>query len=178
MKFKQYLNEESGNINAALWISPKGQAFGFTSGKHIDLITQNPKKFGFSEQQIDDIYEKHNEPRGIEGKAREEIIKAVIQKGFIRLRRYRNKFWSINVYDWDRSKKHIISWAVDMITGVGTIKEDDPYMPVKIDCARGNPPRNITVDDLARTMDESFIQKLKYVGKIGDFEDFTYGRIS
>lgn len=177
MKFRQYLKEESGSINAALWISPKGQAFGFSVGKHIDAIVENPKKFGYTKEQIDAIYDKYDEKKYIEGKAREELIKSVIRKGFIRLRRYRNRFWSVNLYDWNsKSKDLLITWAMDIIRGVGTIKEDDIYMPVKIDCERGSPPRNITIEELAKTnLDESKKINLKYVLKIGEFEDMNHG---
>lgn len=159
MKFRDFVNS-----NAAFWISPKGQVLGFSAQKHIDSILKEPKKFGFTQKYIDNTYDKYNEPKGVEGKAREELIMTAIKKGFIRIRKYRNKYWSINVYDWNtKTKNTVISWAVDMVEA-----QDDPYMPVKVDSFKGVPPRNIiTLRELAGLLDEKI--KLIYVKSINEF---------
>lgn len=175
MKLKEYLKETIGTI--AFWISPKGQVYGGSTEKHINMIMQSPKKFGYSEEEIDRIYQKYDEPKGVEGKAREEIVRNVILKGFIRIRRYVNKFYSINAANWDsKTKDHLFGWALDMITGKNGVKETDKYMSVKITTDRGQPPRNITIGELASGdhMDEAKNREdveLYFVDSLDFFDD-------
>jgi len=77
-------------------ISPNGEIVS-VGDTHIDAIIKNPSKFGLSASEIEKTYEKYNEPMGIEGKAREEIIINVVKRGWIRVRRYRNDGYSVNI---------------------------------------------------------------------------------
>ena len=54
---------------------------------HIDVVIQNPEKFGYTEDKLREIFKEFNEPYGHEGKAREQIMLNLIQnKGWIRVR--------------------------------------------------------------------------------------------
>ena len=94
------------------WISPRGKIFKDNNTTHIRQVVANPKVFGVTRDWIEDIFKKHNEPVGVEGDAREEILMHLFKKGYIRVRLYVNKFWSITLYGFDRkAKKSLSSWA-------------------------------------------------------------------
>jgi len=45
---------------------------------HIETVIRYPEKFGYTKEQIKQIYCKHNEPMGFEGYARHEIMRDII----------------------------------------------------------------------------------------------------
>lgn len=76
-----------------------------------------------------DIYNEHKEPIGFEGRARVELIKQAIARGFLHIRLHVNRFWAINLWDYDsRAQKALLTWAEEA--------KDDPMagrqMPVRI----------------------------------------------
>jgi hypothetical protein len=73
----------------AWWISPAGTIYPVTRS-HIAVVIADPGLFGLTRAYIETVYEKHKEPLGWEGKAREEILKGLITQGFIRIRDYKN----------------------------------------------------------------------------------------
>lgn|SRR5574343_32564 len=173
MKFGEFVSKDN-----AFWISPKGKVISVDSDKHISVIIKNPSFFGVSKEYVESTYAKYDEPIGSEGKAREEIISHLVtQKHFIRIRRYPNKFWSINLYSWDGKTQDILfGWALDLIAGTNGAKEDDVYMPVKIDSQRGVVPRDLTIGDLAKGkhLSESKIRPdihLIYIKEVDNFID-------
>jgi hypothetical protein len=109
---------------SAFFISPNGKII--TVGtSHIAEVIKNPEIFGLKLENIKEIYRKHNEPLGLEGKARREILIQIIQQGWIRLRRYRES-WSVTVYRFSPETKHQLqNWAAN-------INDDDSFIPVKI----------------------------------------------
>lgn len=148
-------------ISAAYWISPKG-AIIEVDGKHISMVISNPKKFGLSKESIKAIYDKYNEPVGLEGKAREYILKNLFKNGWIRIRKYRN-FWSVNMKQLtNKTYSWLQNWALDMITA-----KEDMYMPVKIDTSGG-----ITSSDLKKIALNESSKKYKLQKKtINELED-------
>lgn len=79
----------------AYWISPTGAIIGVPV-IHITEIIKAPEKFGLTKEKIENIYNRFNEPVGHEGKAREEIMFDLIQKGWIRARYLpRNDIWTM-----------------------------------------------------------------------------------
>ena len=95
------------------WVSPAGQVLVFLDPKHIDIIIKNPQMFGVTPEYINSTYVKYGEPIGHEGHAREEIIKHVVNQGWIRIRRYnRPYFFSINVGNIDHGTlRRLSKWA-------------------------------------------------------------------
>ena len=93
----------------AFWI--RGKKIIETSlSKHILYIIENPKVFGLTEKEIDDIYIKYKERKETEGKAREEIIKKASKSGWIRVRHYsKPDYWSIQTDRWLPSREKTIS---------------------------------------------------------------------
>lgn len=69
-----------------------------------------------TKQEIIDLHKKHGEKIGIEGKAREEIIKKVSKLGWLRVRKYsRPEYWSIQFDNYRKRKKAIedfVEWAL------------------------------------------------------------------
>lgn len=111
------------------WISPRGKIFKDSNTTHIRQVVANPKVFGVDKDWIESIYKKHNEPIGTEGDAREEILMVLFKKGYIRVRLYINKFWSITLYGFDRkAKKSLSAWAEEAKKD----KSAGKFMDVKI----------------------------------------------
>jgi hypothetical protein len=116
----------------AFFISPEGEVLPVKTS-HIALVMENPGRFGLTEEKIRETYARHKEKMGLEGDARKEILVDIIRRGWIRLRRYTNQYWSINVPRWDETrKKYLRTWAGDLLQGRGRYYENDPYLPVKI----------------------------------------------
>lgn len=147
MRYKSYLTEANSQ---AYWISPYGEVVEVGTN-HIQLIIQNPKKFGYKKDQIKDIYDKYDEPMGVEGKAREEIILDVVNKGWIRVRRYDNKGYSVNISKMTKKVKDILfDWAYKLLnTGIKGMKEQDKFIPVNIQGFKDHFNKNVTIQDVA-----------------------------
>ena len=84
---------------------------------HIGYIIDNPEIFNTTSNAIDLIYKRFDEKIGIEGKAREEIIKMVASYGWIRVRHYfkPKDYWSIQFDKFilkQVSIKSFLEWAV------------------------------------------------------------------
>jgi hypothetical protein len=52
-------------------------------------MIKEPKTFGTTIEKIRELFKKHGEPLGHEGKAREEIMIAAMKRGWIRTRNVR-----------------------------------------------------------------------------------------
>lgn len=161
MKYKSYLQEANSQ---AYWISPYGQVVEVGTN-HINLIIANPKKFGYTKEKIKEVYDKYGEPLGVEGKAREEIISDVVSKGWIRVRRYGNKGYSVNINQMTKKVKDILfDWAYKLLnTGINGMKEVDKYIPVNIVGFKDHFKKNSTMQDIANDVlyesGESFDEK-------------------
>jgi len=140
MKFREYIGEEvlqgkgldEGSSSVAYFISPRGELID-TNGKHISMIIKFPDKFGLTPQYIQDKYDDYNEKLGVEGKARNEILQQLIKQGWIRIRRYPNKFWAIDVERLDNKvKDRLYDFANKILNGIPGFKETDQYMEVVI----------------------------------------------
>ena len=96
----------------AYWITPDNEILDIGLGTHIDMVIKHPEFFGLTKEEITSIYQKYNELMGVEGKARYKIIMQLLTSGFIRIRLYPNKYWSVSVRNWDGRTKDVLSqWA-------------------------------------------------------------------
>ena len=134
---------------AAYWISPKGEIINVAQN-HIATVIENPETFDLTFEKIKEVYDSYGEPIGLEGKAREEIMLELIRNGWIRIRRYANKFWSINTPRLSKKvKDNIFDWASRITeNGIFGYKEKDIFMPVKIDTSLGEVVKDMTVKDI------------------------------
>lgn len=55
---------------------------------HINAIIKDPARFGLTIEHVQNTFEEHNEPMGLEGDAREHIMGDLISSGWIRVRYY------------------------------------------------------------------------------------------
>ena len=123
---------------AAYFITPSGQVISTNGRSHISLIIDSPDKFGFTKDQILDLYKKYNEKLGVEGKAREQLLRLLFEKGWTRVRRYPNKFWSVQVKKLTKkAKDYLQDFASKILKGFHGFKEKDKYMPMKVDTSNG-----------------------------------------
>jgi hypothetical protein len=103
----------------AYWISPKDAIIPiFGADKHIELVAENPSMFGLSRDEIDEIYHFEGELYGDEGNARIKILKKlIVERGWIRIRRYDSKkMFSINVHrDTSKNRDLLYQFANDMV---------------------------------------------------------------
>lgn len=125
-------------IEKAFWISPTGKILFLTKDQnHIQQVIDNPRFFNLAFDQIQQIYNKNNEQLGVEGKAREEIIKDLINRGWVRIRKYyKPDHWTINVPKINNHIKDALKdWADYMLKhGEGKYSEvllDLPYKQIK-----------------------------------------------
>jgi hypothetical protein len=115
MNFNTLLEQIQFNPNAAAWwISPKGEILPIL-GKdtHINNVIKNPQVFGYTIESIQKIYDKYHENIGTEKQAREEIMKHIMDNGWIRIRDNTN-FYSIQTGNLSSSKDYIFDWACQM----------------------------------------------------------------
>lgn len=175
MKLKQYLTE---SVQAAFFISPNGKIV-YCGTTHIGLIIKHPEKFGLKKNDILKIHNKYKEKIGQEGNAREEIIRHLVDKGWIRIRRYPNKMWSINIDRLNKKvKNYLQGWANKVLKGIQGFKEVDKYMPVRIMPLASSDmsivSKSFTVDDIANDILIGEAIKFKLIEtKIEDFEDLA-----
>lgn len=98
----------------AYWLSPKGDILP-VGQTHIKYIIDNPQDFKLTSSEIKSIYDKYGESLNFEGKARNEIMLAVLKKGWVRMRFYQTRQrygWSLELWDFDDYSKNIIyKWA-------------------------------------------------------------------
>jgi hypothetical protein len=176
MKFYSYIKEGSRFNTAAFWVSPKGEVIG-SYKKHINMVLEKPEKFGLTKEELRKFYESYGEPLGHEGRAREEIIKRLMRKKWIRIRKWPNKFYSVQFFHKSMYKrKYLQEWAFEMLNkGVSGFKETDKYFPVIL-MDLGQYREETTISDLANEINESntiiLCNKLNELETIPLYEDF------
>ncbi len=74
----------------AFFISPDGEIVPVPVN-HIQRVITSPGLFNLTKEEIKAVYKKFNEPLGLEGKARKEILARLIEAGWIRIR-YKGKY--------------------------------------------------------------------------------------
>jgi len=120
-------------MGIAFWLSPKGEIIAVGSS-HIHEILRYPVKFGLNSTYIKQLHDFYRETMGTEGTARKLIMINLFDNGWIRLRKYGDKFWAVNVKALtNRSRTYLSKWAQQMLKGIAGFQELDPFVPVKID---------------------------------------------
>jgi hypothetical protein len=140
---KEQLNQNQpikGTV--AFFMSPEGVLFQVEGGNHISTVIRNPSKFGVTTEQVEQVYDFFGEKLGVEGVARKQILTQLIRRGWIRLRRYPNKYWSVNVPALTDAMVDLLQdWAAKFLSGFSCFQEPDPHMPVVITFPFGKPDR-------------------------------------
>jgi hypothetical protein len=155
------LNSQRVLINGGFFISPDG-IFVPLKGTHIVTVVTRPKIFGLTLKEIDAAYAAHKEPTYIEGIAREEVLRTVLKKGWIRLRRHRNR-WSVQAdYLDERTLLLSRSWAKQILRGLGGYVERDRYFDVLLEGLSDMRQQQVTVGELAKELKSVEQIKLSY----------------
>jgi hypothetical protein len=145
MKMYKRLFEEKIPKAPAYWIDPTGSVLPiFNDDRHINQILKRPEAFGLDLDEIQQLYSLENEEIGSEGKAREKIIKELIQRGWIRIRHYiKQDMFTVNIFRLHKKAKDILyRWALAM-------KDNGlKYSQVKIDLP--NQVLSYSIDDISK----------------------------
>ncbi len=119
--------------HVGFFISSEGMLFRVGGGNHISTVIGNPSKFGLTIEQIQHLYNFFGEKLGVEGLARKQILSHLIQHGWIRLRRYPNKHWSVNINGPTPETLDLLEdWAGKFLTGFAGFRGSDAHMPVSL----------------------------------------------
>ena len=116
----------------AYWLLPDGTIHPVKT-KHIIEIINCPELFGETLGTIKSIYEAYNEKMPHEGKARIEIMKRVMKRGYIRIRERRNH-WVIQLYKLSPKEHKFISQWVNCAWD----NLNDKYADIKVNTLQNN----------------------------------------
>lgn len=134
-------------MNIAFFLSPEGNLIPVPLN-HISTVISEPERFGLTPAEIETTYRKYSERVGVEGEARKELLFEIISRGWIRLRRYPNKHWSVTAGNLTPPIQKILrGWAEKMLSGTDGFREQDRYMPVKVSTPEGE--TTCTIGELA-----------------------------
>jgi hypothetical protein len=123
--------------STAFWIAPAGEIMP-VARSHIAAMIAVPERFGYTRNQVEDAFGRHGERLGQEGKARTELIKDLVGKGWIRIRLYPKTHWSIYVTVLDERVRGLLSvWALRLLEDSAVAGRVDPYIPVRISVLKG-----------------------------------------
>lgn len=116
----------------AFWISPQGQTHRVRYS-HIEHVIDNPELFDVCVEELKELYRKYSEPWRCEGRAREVTIRALIDKGWIRVRRYKHEY-AVNVATIENPTLNTLARFARQILGEGFegMYEQDKLMPLNI----------------------------------------------
>jgi len=141
----------------AFWISPVGKILPVRN-KHITDILRDPEKFGVENNYVRHKYREHGERTGWEGKARREIMRTVINRGWTRARYFHSKstgeYWSVETKsDKRRFMGNIWHWSVNLYQGkYGRNREHER---MKIRFLNGS---ELVETTIAAMMEDSFLE--------------------
>lgn len=107
---------ESSNMNG-YWVRGEN-VYDVSTSSHIRFILDHLDDFDLTEEDVKKAYEETGEKMGMEGKAREMLIKFASKSGWIRVRHYikLQDFWSIQCDDSSSRNSDIANfccWAIE-----------------------------------------------------------------
>lgn len=87
-----------GARRTGLWVTPQGGNRALAQNVHVRDVILAPEEFGLTCEHIQACYRDAGEPVGFEGVARERIILACLQRGWVRGLNY-DDYWEITLDD-------------------------------------------------------------------------------
>lgn len=108
----------------AFWIDPEG-CVGAVPITHITAVLADPERFGLTASRLREVYARHGEPLGLEGKARREIMDGLLRKGWIRIRRKSWGDWMVEAGQADRETASRIRHLLEEGLAQGAFKSCD-----------------------------------------------------
>ena len=96
----------------AYWITRLGKVRPVIN-THIDDVIDSPVSFELTNAEIQEVYTKYNEALRVEGRARDDIIKNLCLKGWIRIRYYQTgNYYAIDVGNLNsKTREYLFEWA-------------------------------------------------------------------
>lgn len=116
----KHFSEQSGppivSPQNGFWVC-KDRIYDVTNSTHALFIMSHLALFQLTTDIVRDTYNRHHETVGTEGRAREELIKLVASKGWVRVRHYSKptEYWTIQCDGTEKRKETIrefIEWAL------------------------------------------------------------------
>jgi len=118
---------------AGFWISPAGLAVQ-VSPTHVGAVCLFPRKFGYTQAEVEAAYARFGDALCVEGAARREILFELIQRGWTRVRHYRNLGWTVNIgKDASAARARAVRFFVLLLAGNPGIR----YDAVRLDSPSG-----------------------------------------
>lgn len=152
--------KEAGPDGVAFWIDPEGRVY-FVPDSHVAWVCDRPEYCGFTENYLRSVYDRCKEPyRQDGGGARNVIVYDLVDRGWVRLRRFRFA-WSFSTNHTPEAEERLRAflWAV-RTRGVYGWKEDDDTLPVHREGCLSDRP----LDELLHGYDSEIVLR---------FEDLT-----
>ena len=144
-------------MTTAYWINWDAQMLEIPAIKHITAVVEQPEKFGLTKGYIEKKYAEYDEPVGLEGRARDDIIRIIVGMGFIRVRLYRTH-WSVTVHEINAITEAALGGWADVAKDN---KQAGKYMDVKILELATNAIHDYTVEGIYNEFydaDDEFVQ--------------------
>jgi len=116
----------------AYWLFPDGKIHPVTT-THIQAVINCPEEFGETSTTLKNLYDAYQENMPHEGKARVEIMKRILQRGYVRIREKQN-YWVIELFQFSSKEEDLISQWVNYVRSNLT----DRHAGLKINTLRDN----------------------------------------
>ena len=103
--------------------------------RHIGYVINHPEVFGLEKEYIENLYTAHNEPLGVEGKAREVIMRDLLKRNWVRIRLINaNSGYVVQTFNLNSTKDNIWNWVAKTFDGEKPIDSRDvnKYTPITI----------------------------------------------
>lgn len=116
------------------FIAPDGTALDVPA-RHIGMVIAEPRKFGTTRNWVEGMYQQYDEPLYSEGRARREVLRRVLQKGWIRVREYvgAEGHWILEFEQWTPDvQRRARAWAVKLLAGRGGKSVRDRHADVRL----------------------------------------------
>lgn len=137
--------------SGAFWVSPQGKVRVVKSGNyHINDVIQNPDVFGWTKEEIDNLYDQHGEKIGQEGDARDNLMTSLLKDGWVRIR-IRKNFYSIQVWDFNPNTfTKLESFVSEAITDGINGQYASAYDEAKINALKSGRMKSLSFDEILK----------------------------
>jgi hypothetical protein len=120
----------------AYWLGPNGEERTLHFQSHIGDVIAHPDAFAVAPEWIAEVYRRHHEPLGVEGLARQEIVRVLLRRGWIRVR-WQPEVWQVTCRELDdATRARLAAWAGRVLASGA---DDDPHRVLRV-TAIGDPP--------------------------------------
>ena len=79
---------------------------------HVAELIRDPAAFGWTRSELEACYARHGERLGLEARAREELVVATVQRGFVRIREHIGReghSWNLTIKALDEASLALVA---------------------------------------------------------------------